>query len=49
MVKVKSEDSPMAIQNHEDLASLTRYVYEASEDEMSTDNDIFGYQSGMSD
>ncbi len=49
MVKVKSDDSPMTIQNHQDLASLTRYVYEASEDEMSIDNDTFGYQSGMSD
>ena len=49
MVKVKNSDSPVAIQNHQDLASLTRYVYEASEDEMSTDNDTFEYQSGMSD
>ncbi len=30
------------------IASVTRYVYEGSEDEMSTDNDTFEYQSGLS-
>ena len=44
MVKVMSTDSPMVIQNHQELALLTRYVPETFEDEMSTNDDILEYQ-----
>ncbi len=49
MAKVTSNSSPTEIQNHHELAMLTRYVSETSEDDMSTNNDTFEYQSGMSD
>ena len=49
MVKVTENDSPLVIYNHQDLASLTRYVpeLETFEDELSIDNDC--YESGFSD
>ncbi len=49
MAKVTSHDSPTVIQNHHELATFTRYVSEGFEDDVSTNDDIFEYQSGMSD
>ncbi len=48
MAKVTSNDSPRLIQNHQELALLTRYVSEDLEDDMST-NDISEYEFGVSD
>ncbi len=49
MVKVMEHDNPLAIRNHQDLVSVTRYVpdYETFEDELSIDNDYSEY--GFSD
>ncbi len=49
MVKVTESDNPAVIHNHQDLASLTRYVseHETFEDELSIDTDFF--ESGVSD
>ncbi len=51
MVKVKENDNPCAIHNHQELASLMRYVTfdsDSIESVLSSTSDIFEYNSDVS-